>query len=227
MNEYVCGDISVKQYSWEIVDSNSFLLTSNGKALLVDAIDSSVLYSELVKYQELLIILTHSHFDHICGLNHIRSQNQNAIVCATKQCSINIGNKYKNLSSVANTYMTFYEGNPFSGDIKPIICAPAELTFEKETTIDWNGHSIMLKAVHGHSNDSLVAILDDSYLFSGDSLLAMPTVTRFPGGSTEKFRNEDLPYFEGLDIKTVFPGHGLPGNVDRMLKVNALAYKGV
>ena len=226
MKEYVIGDVGVKQYSWDIVDSNSYLLTSNGKALLIDAIDSPALYSELVKYRALSIILTHSHFDHICGLNYIRSHNQNAMVYATKQCSINIGNKYKNLSSVANTYMTLYEGKPFSGNIKPIICAPAEFTFENKTTIDWDGHSIALKAVHGHSNDSLVAILDDVYLFSGDSLLSAPTVTRFPGGSTERFRKEDIPYFEKLDIKTVFPGHGSPGNIDDMLKANTLTYKG-
>ena len=227
MNEYTIGDVSVKQFSWGVVDSNSYLLSSNGNALLIDAIDSPALYSELIKYPELSIILTHSHFDHICGLNHIRSQQQNAIVYATKQCSINIGNKHKNLSSVANTYMTFYEGKPFSGDIRPIICAPAEFAFEDETTIDWNGHSIILKAVHGHSNDGLVAILDDAYLFSGDSLLSTPTVTRFPGGSTERFRNEDIPYFEKLDIKTVFPGHGSPGKIDSMLKINSLTYKGV
>ena len=86
--------MDIKQFVWEAVDSNSWLLTEGGHGLLIDAVDSNELYTLISELESLTIILTHSHFDHIVGLNRIRDLKPDTTVIATELCSNNIGNKY-------------------------------------------------------------------------------------------------------------------------------------
>ena len=217
----------IKQFTCSIVDANSFLVVEGNKGLLIDATDSDELYKAIEPLSELTIILTHCHFDHIVGLNRIRELKPQTKVVATSLCSEYIGNSYKNMSSVANIFLMFYNKQEIEEDlIKPTICKPAEMVFDDKLDFDWNGHNINLLAVQGHSNDSLIAIMDNKYLFSGDSLLSIPTVTRFPNGSTRKFWEEDIPLLKSLNQElVVYPGHGMPGSMIDMLSVNKLPKK--
>jgi glyoxylase-like metal-dependent hydrolase (beta-lactamase superfamily II) len=131
------------------------------------------------------------------------------------------------MSSVANIFLMFYNKQEIEEDlIKPTICKPAEEVFEDRLDFNWNDHKINLLAVHGHSSDGLIAILDDKYMFSGDSLLSIPTVTRFPNGSTRKFWEEDIPLLKSLKQElVVYPGHGMPGRIVDMLTRNKLPKK--
>ena len=71
-----------------------------------------------------------------------------------------------------------------------------------------------------------IAVLDEKYLFSGDTLLPIPTVTRFRGGSTKRFWEEDMPRLREMrNIETVFPGHGMRGKLGEMVGVNEAARK--
>ena len=75
--------------------------------------------------------------------------------------------------------------------------------------------------VYGHSEDGLMVVLDNKYLFSGDTLLHTPTITRFPSGSTKKFWKEDMQLLNKIkDIITVYPGHGNPGDMSNMMSKN-------
>lgn len=217
--------MEIKQYVWDVVDSNSWLVTEENRGLLVDAIDSEELTIAIKKLDELTIVLTHSHFDHIYGLNKIRKIRPDAKVLSTRLCSENLGNIYRNMSSSANVFIAFYSGRK---DIKiePFRCDPSEISFENELSFIWNEHKIQLLSFHGHTLDSLIAIIDEKLLFSGDTLLSIPTVTRFPGGSTEKFWMEDVPRLQALnEIKMVYPGHRKPGNLKDMLSINKLPSK--
>ena len=216
--------MEIRQFVWDVVDSNSWLITEGNDGLLIDAIDSEELYQEIMRLDSLTIILTHSHFDHICGLNMIRKIIPNIEVISTKQCSDNIGNKYKNMSSSATAFVVFYSGNN-NIHVDPIICEASDITFENEYDFIWCGHNVKLSAFYGHSNDSLIAIFDGTFIFSGDTLLPIPTVTRFPGGSTERFWNEDVPKLRDLAGKVVYPGHKIPGLAENMLAVNVMPEK--
>lgn len=212
--------MQIKKFVWETADANSYFIAEGNNGLLIDAVDSEALYKELKKTDHLTIILTHSHFDHICGLNRIREIKPNVKVIGTEQCSINIGNKYKNMSSSANVYLSFYNRSEHVKYIEPICCEPADRTFETEMYFKWCHHDILLFAVYGHSNDGLIMVLDGKYMFSGDTLLPVPTVTRFPGGNTCRFQNEDLPRLKEMKVEKVFPGHGLSGSLEEMLEIN-------
>ena len=210
--------MEIKQFVWDIVNSNSWLMVDGNCGLLIDVVNSACLFETIVDLDELTIILTHSHFDHIVGLNQIRKIKQNITVISTQKCSENIENKYRNMSASATAFMTFY--NKSGTEIEPFICRPAEITFENEKKFLWRDYKIKLESFFSHSNDSLVATIDDKFLFSGDTILSIPTVTRFPGGSTAKFWEEDIPRFQKMNVETVFPGHGAPGNLTDMIKIN-------
>ena len=65
MNFGLSNDMKFKKYTWDLVDSNSYLFTIGSKGLLIDAVFSTELIEDLSNLSELKIIITHSHFDHI------------------------------------------------------------------------------------------------------------------------------------------------------------------
>lgn len=214
--------MDIKQFVWEAVDSNSWLLTEGEHGLLIDAVDSNELFNSISELKSLTVILTHSHFDHIIGLNRIREMKPETTVISTPNCSDNIGNKHRNMSSIADAFIAFYHnGDKKDYKISPFACESTTVTFESKYDFCWCKHKVKLDAVHGHSNDGLVAVIDNKKLFSGDTLLSMPTVTRFPGGDSRKFRLEDVGLLESMsNIEIVYPGHGNPGKKDDMMRIN-------
>ncbi len=227
------NDVIIEKYTWDLVDVNSYLISVEDKAVLIDVVESDCLLEAVKNIKDLTVILTHCHYDHIYGLNKLREVKPDVKVCATDTCSDYIDDPTRNLSSISKVYMTFYLKQDIDSmpdcEIKRRInavnmfsCAPCDITFEDEMTLDLNGHSIRLIRFFGHSNDSLVAILDGTIMFSGDVILGIPTITRMPKGSTRKFWNEDIPrLMEMTDtIELVYPGHGKPGKLIDMINGN-------
>lgn len=213
----------IQRFKWDILDSNAWLLVEEQSGLLFDPVDSQALYAAIDGLTELLIVLTHCHYDHICGLNHIRAIKPEARVLATRECSERICSPGGNLSNVANAFIAFHNHSDMVEDlITPFSCAPAEWIFEYALNTEWQGHSLKLVEYNGHSRGSLCCEIDDSFLVTGDTLLPLPTVTRLPGGSTRRFWDEDIPRLEAMrgSIKRVYPGHGAPGRLEDMLWIN-------
>ena len=180
--------MEIKQFVWDVVDSNSWLLTEGNHGLLFDAVDIENLYRFIDGLEDLTIILTHSHFDHIVGLNRLRELRSGITVIATSLCSENLESVHKNMSSTAEAFMAFYhDGENRNYKIEPFICEAADKTFKDRYMFEWYEHKINLAAVHGHSADGLIAVVDEKLMFSGDTLLSIPTVTRFPSGSSKRF----------------------------------------
>ena len=227
------NDLVLQRFTWSVVDANSYLLSDESSALLFDAVDSHELYEAILPVDNLTIIVSHSHFDHISGLNHIREMKPDCQVISTSRCSENMGNCYRNMSSLGNVFLAFYLNkkrgasktnalDATTNSIGPIICDPADKTYDRETAFAWNNHDVRLLQFYGHSEDSLAAIIDNAYLFSGDTLLPIPVVTRFPGGSTRRYFEEDIPKLKSLEsqIRVVFPGHGEQGSMKEMITLS-------
>ena len=96
----------------------------------------------------------------------------------------------------------------------------ADVAFKDDMVLKWINHDVRLQAVCGHSDDSLICILDERYMFSGDTLLSIPTVTRLPKGSSKGFWEEDMPMLMKMNVDAVYPGHGVKGCIKDMLNVN-------
>lgn len=229
----ILNDIMIQRFTWDVIDTNSWLIKENGRGLLIDAIYNDDLFDEVRKLEHLTIVLTHCHFDHICGLNTIRKINPDTRVIATSLCSESVGSEQKNLSSIADAFMAFYLKNDIEtmdageyrrkiDEVDGFTCEPADETFDDEMTFDWEGHKVELTQYSGHSPDSLIATLDGKYMFSGDTILGIPTATRLPKGSTSKFWNETIPRLKELVsvIEEVFPGHGDSGKLADMIELN-------
>ena len=51
--------MQIRQFVWDIVNSNSWLIREKSYGLLIDAIDSESLYAELEDIENLAVVLTH------------------------------------------------------------------------------------------------------------------------------------------------------------------------
>ena len=214
--------ITINQFVWDVLDSNCYVIKEGNSLLIIDPIDLQEFYEFIKNTKDATIILTHAHYDHICGLNRVRELVSKTTVICSKTCSINIQSPRKNLSNIANAVLAFHENREQRNEVEPFGCAEAGSVYEGSKEIFWKDHLIELSEYHGHSPDSQCIILDGKYLFSGDTLLSIPTVTRLPGGSKKRFIEEDIPRLEALKIERVFPGHGEIGKLQEMLLINRI-----
>ncbi len=218
--------MNIECYTWDVVNSNSWLVTEGEKGILFDAVENDKLFCDIQRLDELIIVLTHAHFDHIVGLNRLRSLKPSAEVLCTEKCSEYLGNTYRNMSAIAEIFMEFYKPDEqYERAIVPFVCEKAEKTFFGHKDFEWCGHRISLECVYGHSDDSLIATIDNRYMFSGDTILSIPTVTRITTGSTKKFWTEDMPKILKMKVDRVYPGHGPDGGLEEMIKVNSIPGK--
>ena len=216
------------RFAGKALDANSYLLTDGKDALLFDASGSGEMISYLKNsgIKSVALFLTHEHYDHILGVEVLRD-NFDCKVYASAECSKRIQSPKTNLSSIAEVLTLMYNRAEISDSISEFSVQRADVIFDCDSEFAWHDHTISCHCLKGHSPGSACYILDGNMLFSGDELLGIPTITRLPGGSTEKFWKEDMPWFESIssDISLVFPGHGQPGKIEDMIKVNVMPEK--
>lgn len=202
----------VHLFVWDYIDSNTYIMTEERSALVVDPVDVKEFWDFINErsINRADVVLTHEHFDHISGLNELR-QKIACTVYAHKKCSENIGIATRNLSSAANVLEQVSEKVqrkeiPFSS----FVCTPADVVFDETYRFYWNGYEVELAHTPGHSAGSICMILDGEKLFSGDTLLAVPTITRLPGGNKRIFQEVTLPWLQEkmAVVKWILPGHG-------------------
>jgi hydroxyacylglutathione hydrolase len=156
------------------------------------------------KYTELLIALTHEHFDHMSGVNRLRERFRSTVV-ASAISSQSITDPKKNLSR----YLLGVD----------IQCAGADVTWERgDFELEWNGMRIALMATPGHSPGS-ACIAIGNMLFSGDTIIhRTPTVIKLPGGNRLQLRQSIELLCARFSPQTmVYAGHGPPfrlGEID-------------
>lgn len=213
----------MQQYIWDVLDANSWLMVEGHSGLLFDPVNSPELFSALDGLDDLLVILTHEHFDHISGLNALRASRPDAKVLASAACSERIQRLGGNLSNIANAVIAFHRKlSAVQNLVTPFSCLAADQVFTGMLELDWHGHALRLSEFAGHSPGSICCEMDGALLISGDTLLHLPTVTRLPGGNTSRFFGDDFPRLEAMvgKIVTVYPGHGAPGAFETMLSIN-------
>lgn len=219
-SKYAIDDIKVHKYILEPIRSNMYVMIKNQTACIIDphiSVDADKLLEKNI-VKQITIVLTHEHYDHISGVNHFR-ENWDCVVIGNA-----ITKEY--LPSPQKTLSAFYKSMLFGKEESIIRAAEnvfdenyscyADIGFEKEYFFQWNGCKIHLIETPGHSKGSICVVVNDRYLFSGDSLVADNLViTKLPGGSKKEYMEITGPFLKGLpkDI-IVFPGHGDEGQID-------------
>ncbi len=210
----------IKKFEETFEGSNGYLIVDdNNDAILIDAADNNVMFEYLKtsKINLQYVILTHEHIDHISGLNKLK-KGYTFKVIASELCNNFIQNSINNMARYFETFLYFkknlnlYENNKINKnlELKNYICQEADVTFRQSYNLQWNKHKFILTEIPGHSKGSVAIVLDNSILFSGDSLLLdYDVITKFPSGSTKEYNDITLPYFQSLDKNIfVYPGHG-------------------
>lgn len=213
MKIFNIGGENVYSFEWDLVNSNMYLVYHNSLTLIVDPIYTKKAEKFLfkIKPQKITALLTHEHFDHINGINWMR-ENFDTEVCCSQACAERICSSSKNLSDKSDVIIMFNSSlQKRNLHIAPFECK-SDIVFEDEFLLNWNGSKISIISTPGHSPGSVCIFFDNKFVFTGDTLLQYPTITRLPGGNKKIFLEQTMPFLKkqiemGL---TVFPGHGEP-----------------
>lgn len=177
------------------IKSNCYLISTEKSAIVIDPGFNSLKVTEFLKTncdKERLILLTHSHFDHIGGAYNLRN-NTNTKIAIGEKDNGGLSDTYINLSN------KFHAGLlPFSADIL--------LKDSEEYTVG----DISFKVIHtpGHTVGS-VCFLFENILFSGDTLFCESIGrTDFYGGNFNELERSIKKLYLLDDNTIVLSGHG-------------------
>lgn len=202
-----------RRFALKYIRSNMYIGYEKNVAIIIDPniSVSGLRYIKKHRIDEILILLTHEHFDHTNGVNKIREMFPCTLICQN-ECAKSIADIRKNRPLTLLFMKT--EGRP--GEIRDffdsfsLYSCTADITFEDGYSMVWHGHKIMIVSSPGHSKGSACIMIDDKWMFTGDSLIPdTPVITRYPGGSLNEYNAITLPYLLNADDQImIMPGHG-------------------
>ena len=187
---------------------NCTILTIESKAWVIDPGSEGDRIAEILKKKQLPlagILLTHAHFDHICGVSTLQARCGNAPVYIGENDRVIIEHPFNQyppeypISEVPLTLHTISEGSTIEG-------------LPDVTIIDTPGHT---------PGGVCYLFRNEKLLFSGDTLFASSIGrTDLPGGDMATLMNS-LKKLKALeDDITVIPGHGMFTTIGRERDAN-------
>lgn len=208
--------MQIRTYTYELIDSKMYIMIEGSEALIIDPCISeeavTMLRSEEV--DNVLILLTHEHYDHMSGLELFRDAFSTCRVFVSEICNTYMQKPTRNGSKYFKALFIDKESDRIeeAGQV-PAVSYTGDEFFTGETQFDWQEHKIFIRETPGHSPGSVCIIIDDSILFTGDSLLKDdPVVVKLPGGNRKDYNEYTVPYLKSLDEELmVYPGHGESG----------------
>lgn len=189
--------------------SNTYILPVNDSELIVvDPSDFAKIRECLFEFSGKLCytFLTHEHWDHIAGLNQLKSM-CNVKVISTQKCSEGIQSSKLNLSK----YLRLFN-KEIAGSKNGFVCEKADFVVASNRHFNISQMEVKLYETPGHSPGSC-CIQIGNILFTGDTILdSMEDVFRMPGHDMEAYGTITMPilrklYLDNKDI-IIYPGHG-------------------
>ncbi|WP_308759884.1 MBL fold metallo-hydrolase [uncultured Bacteroides sp.] len=189
----------VTQVVNRVLNSNTWLLTEdNFDAWLVDCGDVDLLQSVLQpNYTVKGVFITHSHFDHIYGLNNLLKIWPRCIVYTNE-----FG--YEALLSDKKNFSRYYEVS-FIFEYPENIC----LLSDEKTVLLYNNVVMSNFSTPGH-DPSCICYECCGNLFTGDAYIPdTKPVTNLRGGNKEEYQKSLTLIKERMNsCSFLFPGHG-------------------
>ena len=190
--------MEIKRFPLGPVLTNLYVVSENGHGFIVDAVAKSDLVTDYIKDNNIkidFILQTHTHFDHVLGLEYYKNL-YNVDVFASSESRDIANDKYYNLA---------YDYDDLNVPIDNFLTDKEVITFFKIKALKTPGHSL----------DSISYLIGD-YLFSGDTLFKGSIGrTDFPGGDYETLIGSINEKYRVLDSNTVvYPGHGEKTSLD-------------
>ena len=205
--------ISVKTHFAVMEDgftTNTYIITDeeSGETAVVDpSLAEESLVEKLKDKNVKYILITHGHFDHICGVNLVKEKTGAKIVAHKDEEDMLIDSG-KNEFRANNGY-----------DMEPVI---ADIFVEDGTELDFGGKKITVLHTPGHTKGGVCYLFkEDGVMFSGDTLFRLTAGRTDLYGGNARQELMSLAKIGGLegDYK-VYPGHDAPTTLDFERKFN-------
>jgi len=193
--------MEIKRFVNKIFNSNTFLLTKKEEenVWIIDPGDSSSLISDWIKNEKRNlagVLLTHAHFDHIYGLNHLIEVFPSAEIYASPFA--------KEIMASPKLNGSLYQEIPFT------IHKPSYNFIGEGDTINlWKTTILFVYETPGHSPDCL-SFFVENMLFTGDAFIpGVKVFTKLTNGNKFTAERSIQKIFDFFDSKTlIYPGHG-------------------
>ena len=215
--------LEIYRFRYEPVDSNMWFIPVGSSGFVFDPNISEDLLPIFKKNgtTKVQIVLTHEHYDHTAGVQWLQNQIE-AIVFCQEDCSKYIasgkGTSPRRVAMALKTKDLVDGGHrcdDFMAAYRPY-ALKADETFDEKGKVVIDDVSFDCYSTPGHSPGSACYILDDKYVFTGDSLIQnTPTILRFRTSNKDSYERVTLPFLRLLDKNMlVFPGHGEPFKIN-------------
>lgn len=182
------------------LDTNCYLVVNDDEthAVLIDpGFYDSMLESIIVKYKDIIdaVLLTHMHFDHIMGLEYIKS-----VICAP--IYIHKLDFSDMTDPDKNCYSSFYGANmDFSG-------FKANRFFTDNSKLSFGDLVVSVFHTPGHTKGGVCYLINDC-LFTGDTLFKESVGNpNFYGGDARILLKSVNAISNFTEDYCIFPGHG-------------------
>lgn len=213
------GDIHLSVFRFDLMDARMYVLQCGNETVILDPCMDEDLPELLAGTDQVRVILTHEHFDHISGVNWLR-QHCACRVIAGAVCA-EILRREKN--GTAQFPLLFLGDRETYHAVKsqftfPYHCTIDE-TFQDKRSVFLGDHCLQLYETPGHSPGSITAVLDGSLFFAGDNLLGNGYELKSAAANKKAF-GQTLEFYRRFCGKNavVFPGHGEPGPLEEFLE---------
>lgn len=215
---YLQNDMKIYVYAMPVLDSRMYIVlhpSEHGKAMIIDPLSTADALPILEQLDHALVLFTHSHYDHISGMNWLRRSLNCTLYCSSV-CAENIQDPNKNLAAFSTALLigkTEEEQQQCMEFFEPNYVCHADRIFDTETSFLFGNYQIDITHTPGHSECSQCIRLTtpaSDIVFTGDSLVnGHPVITRLPGGSKRSYKEITKPYLDaiGEDV-LIMPGHG-------------------
>lgn len=200
--------MELNTYSGIFIDEKMYLFSDGRAVFMIDSVINQAAdeYLEKLQPEQIFIILTHEHIDHIYGVNHYRERYNCKVICS-ETCGARIRDSRTNFARFQDIIL----GS--QAELDTNYSCYADITFSGAWEWTCGIYHFMFYETPGHSPGSICIWLNSQYLFTGDTLLKHnPVITRFPGGDRRRYMEDTVPILKGFPISVqVFPGHGESG----------------
>lgn len=182
-----------------IYASNTYILynTRYDEVWLIDAGDTNMVLEWIEKYSKTLkgVFLTHSHFDHIYGLNLLYQHYPNIKIFTSPEGAEGLYSDKWNFSKYHHCPFV-YAGNNLG------------ILRDKQIVDLWSDVQLHVIKTPGH-DWSCLTFKVDSYLFTGDAYIPdTKVVTTFPKSDRIEATKSLEVILSIPNIIKIFPGHG-------------------
>ena len=184
--------MDIKRFTLGPVLTNLYVVSEDSHGFIVDAVEESNEVCDYIEKNNIkidFILQTHTHFDHVLGLDFYRKKYNTKVFAASESREIANDKRYNLAFDYPNLYV------------------PIDYYLEDGQII--TDFEIKVMKTPGHSLDSTSYVLRN-VLFSGDTLFNMSIGrTDFPGGDFSTIIESIKHKYSNLDKKMiVYPGHG-------------------